>query len=104
LETIDSKLKPKDDSEKMQIDDFKNENNQNIANKVSLSNTKDLNHQSTEIQKCIYSLKECIKNLEQIRDNTNKNNSEIISNNEIFSLKLYVDNINDAIKKQLNKN
>jgi len=101
LEKVNLKLQVKKEDD-MKIDNIKSENDQNLAN---VPKAKELSRQSSEIQKCIDSLKECIKNLEQIQtsNNNNTNTTEPISNNEVFSLKLYIDNINNTIKKQLNK-
>ncbi|OUM65733.1 hypothetical protein PIROE2DRAFT_7239, partial [Piromyces sp. E2] len=86
LEKINSQLQVNKQDE-MQIDNIKIENGQNSSN---APNTKDQNHQSSELQRCIDSLKECIKNLEQIQNSNNNNTStaEPISNNEVFSLKI----------------
>ncbi|ORX55974.1 hypothetical protein BCR36DRAFT_280670, partial [Piromyces finnis] len=87
--------------DKIQLD---NNDNKNDIDIIDIPKTKDLNNQSSEIQECIDSLKECIKNLEQINTSNDSSVSELKSNKEIYSLKLYVDNINDSIKKQLIKN
>ncbi|ORX63693.1 hypothetical protein BCR32DRAFT_307378 [Anaeromyces robustus] len=57
----------------------------------------------------IYYIKKCIKYLEQVQNENNANNENKSNNtinnsklmlNDIFSLKLYVDNFNDSIKKK----
>jgi hypothetical protein len=102
---------------KIQDDDMlidnNNENNKNISNtsvsskgNTSKENNSDNNtnkNQTTEMQKCIHSLKECIQYLEQIQKNNYSDNSELISNNEIISLKLHIDTFTDNIKKRFSK-
>jgi len=93
--------------------DNNNENNKNISNtsvsskgNTSKENNSDNNsnkNQTTEMQKCIHSLKECIQYLEQIQKNNYSDNSELISNNEIISLKLHIDTFTDNIKKRFSK-
>ncbi|KAL6593220.1 hypothetical protein U3516DRAFT_834422 [Neocallimastix sp. 'constans'] len=100
-------IKIKDNNNDKTLKDNKNENNENISDTFNSSNNHNNNNNNsndkptTEIQKCINSLNECIQCLKQIQRN---DNLELIPNNEVFSLKLHIDNFTDIIKKQLNKN